>query len=604
MDIPISATSKPNAPYSRRAPSPPFIPVARTCVNQLQGPPTITPSFSAVDPGTLSEDDLQILTGGLEQIAVERSVSWTYPMRHAAQSILDFLYVGPRPVVKDTEWLSARGITMVVLAHDVGFGATIGKFAERFTAGLGIEMLLVPVASAQDLVASFDDVIRAVSLNVVGVYRRSGGERKGKVLVTCQTGNDRSTVIAAAYLMSVFGVSMVEAVNFVMAQRFCANFDEECKRILCAWEEILQARKDVYGARPQRDAVGAGPAGAAGAQGGGVADQSGGGKKRRIEDTRDEDDMDIEDAETHENMDADRYYGRDAFMPFIDGLSNISGEPDDQMPRGNDTEEGEDYGYMSCLTTSPDGSEDTHQSPIESLNRTFTRRLSAPQGAVQSIVRTPTPPPMGTARRSKKAKGTAEKIRQAKGKAPTGREVQSANNEGDTFQSKNKKAQTATEVQISPEQAAQHNSSLDFDRFQRCPDEGFSFLRKDAAEMYGQPLGPDCAGYSRGCLSTESYVALQPYPETLRTTLNMDRRVSEKWSLKHALHVAATKNIARDKQLESSNLVEGSIASSNRCEASGSLEIGRQASLTEVGPANLRQSDDSESAVTTSAGNP
>lgn len=304
MDTPpVSTTSFPTAPYTRHAPSPPFIHVARNCVDHLQQPLTIAPSFSSVDPGTLTEEDHLVLTGGADQIAVDRSVSWTYPMRHAAQSVLEFLYVGPQTVVRDADWLRAEGVTMAVLAHDLGFGSMIGNFAQRCAAPLGIETVLVPVSSSRDLMTSFDDVIRAINQNVVGVYRREG--RRGKVLVTCQTGNDLATVIAAAYLMSVFGLGLVDAVNFVMAQRFCANFDEEAKRCLESWEAILKARKDVHGAKVQ------------GGAGAGAAPARAGGKKRRIEDTRDEDEG-MMDVSAGGNMDADRYHGRDAFIPFVD----------------------------------------------------------------------------------------------------------------------------------------------------------------------------------------------------------------------------------------------------------------------------------------------
>lgn len=305
---PLSASSHATAPYTRHAPCAPFIHVSRPCADQLSRPMTITPSFASVNPGTLTEDDLRIITGGgTEQVAVDRSVSWTYPMRHAAQSILEFLHVGPRTVVRDTEWLRAEGITMVVLLHDVGFGGIMGSFAEKFAAPLGIERLLVPVASAQDLMTSLGDIIAAANRNVVGVFRREG--RRGKVLVTCQTGNDRATIVAAAYLMSVFGLGMVDAVNFVMAQRFCANFDEDSKRCLSAWEAIIQARKDVHGATAQVGAMGLGAEAPVGL--GGI------GKKRRIEDTRDEDEG-MGGMTEAGNMDADRYDGREAFIPFID----------------------------------------------------------------------------------------------------------------------------------------------------------------------------------------------------------------------------------------------------------------------------------------------
>ena len=295
-NTPVSTTTLPTAPYSRHAPSPPFIHVARNCTDHLQRPLTITPSFPCADPG-LTEDDLRVITDGRDQVAVDRSVSWTYQMRHSAQSILEFLYVAPQTVVRDAQWLKDEGITMIVLAHDLGFGSMVGSFAQRCAHPLGIETVLVPVATCRDLIKSFDDVIRAINQNVVAVHRKEG--RRGRVLVTCQTGNDLATIIAAAYLMSVFGIGLVDAVNFVMAQRFCANFDEEAKRVLEVWEGILRARKDVYGAGAVMMAMG------------------GSGRKRGIEDTRDEDEGMV-DFSAVGNMDGDRYYGREAFIPFID----------------------------------------------------------------------------------------------------------------------------------------------------------------------------------------------------------------------------------------------------------------------------------------------
>lgn len=293
-----------------------------------QHPLRIVPTFDGLDPGTLTEEDLQIITNNDAQIADDRSAMWTYKMRHEAQRILDYLYLGPRTVVKDAEWLRSTGITMVVLAHDVGFDTLIKGFTDKATAGMDIDTLLIPVASAHDLTKRFDDITRAINQNLLSVYRQqatgvddsqgtmvinSNNAKRGKVLITCQTGNDRATVIAAAYIMSVFGVGMVDAVNFITAQRFCSNFDEEAKRVLCSWEEILGARKDVHRART--------PVGSEGGFGGAPAaftPPPAGGKKRRIEDTRDDDDMEMDDGSVGENMDSDRYLGRSQFVPFVD----------------------------------------------------------------------------------------------------------------------------------------------------------------------------------------------------------------------------------------------------------------------------------------------
>jgi len=293
-----------------------------------QQPLRIVPTFDGLDPGTLTEEDLHIITNNDAQIADDRSAMWTYEMRHQAQRILDYLYLGPRTVVKDTAWLRDTGITMIVLVHDNGFGHLLKGFADKFTAGLDIETLLIPVAATHHLTASFNNITRAINQNLLSVYRQQAAgagnaagtmaidndAKRGKVLITCQTGNDRATVVAAAYIMSVFGVGMVDAVNFITAQRFCSNFDEEAKRSLCAWEAILSARRDVHRAKT--------PVPGEGSVSGGVEQLAvppqGNGKKRRIEDTRDDDDMDMDDVSAGGNMDSDRYLGRSDFAPFVD----------------------------------------------------------------------------------------------------------------------------------------------------------------------------------------------------------------------------------------------------------------------------------------------
>ncbi|KAL9032099.1 MAG: hypothetical protein Q9214_008109, partial [Letrouitia sp. 1 TL-2023] len=69
----------------------------------------------------------------------------------------------------------------------------------------------------------------------------------GKVLVFCETGNDRSAAVVAAYILAMFDMDIVKAIQIVQAQRFCASFNDAMRKLLETWEEMLKARRDVMG---------------------------------------------------------------------------------------------------------------------------------------------------------------------------------------------------------------------------------------------------------------------------------------------------------------------------------------------------------------------
>jgi hypothetical protein len=50
-----------------------------------------------------------------------------------------------------------------------------------------------------------------------------------------------SPPLVAAYVMFMFGQEMLDAINFVSVQRFCANFDDEAKGALLTWQELNKA---------------------------------------------------------------------------------------------------------------------------------------------------------------------------------------------------------------------------------------------------------------------------------------------------------------------------------------------------------------------------
>ncbi|KAF5671357.1 tyrosine phosphatase [Fusarium circinatum] len=249
----------PSAPYVRRAPSPPFIHIPPTGQCGVSAAPILLPSYEHVDSSQLTAHDVKIITQNMQQIATDRAADWSYEQRRDAQKLVDFLYLGPNSTAKDIKRLQEEGITMIAVTRDARMAGVKLMGVEKAAKTLDIEVRYIDLEGNDKLISSFPDIIRLINDHLLSVYhsqakgRNKNGEllvdpssfRRGKVLLTCETGNDRSAAIAAAYIMAVFGKDMITAVQFISIQRFCCAFDEDTKRKLQCWEDILRARSQV-----------------------------------------------------------------------------------------------------------------------------------------------------------------------------------------------------------------------------------------------------------------------------------------------------------------------------------------------------------------------
>jgi hypothetical protein len=78
----------------------------------------------------------------------------------------------------------------------------------------------------------------------------------GKIFIFCESGNEKSAAIAAAWMMETFeGVDYIRAIQVVMKGRFCSNFNDVVKNALCQYEVILKAKRDVQRANVSSGAV-------------------------------------------------------------------------------------------------------------------------------------------------------------------------------------------------------------------------------------------------------------------------------------------------------------------------------------------------------------
>lgn len=227
---------------------------------------------------------------------------WKYEWRRRAQSILTFLYLGPSSSARDLEALKTEGITLLLVIRNTMMAQASMLSGEKVAKQLGIEAAAVDVAGNQELIAAFPRAIKIINDHLISSYRhlvrpdddQTSRTTWGKVLVFCESGNERSAAVTAAYLMHMFGLGMVAAIQYVQSQRFCVAFDDGLKNLLQSYGDILSAQKVVLA--PQLIATSA----------------SGAGKRRRDEDD-DDTDMDVD-----YSGDVERFADRGAFAPFRD----------------------------------------------------------------------------------------------------------------------------------------------------------------------------------------------------------------------------------------------------------------------------------------------
>lgn len=173
--------------------------------------------------------------------------------------------------------------------------------AARIANEMGIAFRTVDIRTPQDLIASFplaSDVINDHLADVNARIQGGGcGLQHGKVLVFCESGNEKSAAVVVAWIMEMLNLDFLKAMQFVQGQRFCVNFDDHLKTVLQSYGDILSAKRSVAldcAARPPQHSFS-------------VQSNS----KRTLDTTYDED-MDVD---TVDDADVLRFEGR-THVPF------------------------------------------------------------------------------------------------------------------------------------------------------------------------------------------------------------------------------------------------------------------------------------------------
>lgn len=280
--------------YTYRVPTPPRIVVPPPALNADAVPEIAISALRNSSYQFLQKVDYNNI------VQSNAPLEWTYERRREAQTILPFLCLGPMTAAKDETWLQSEGVTMLLgIRQKHTFESKLMNSALRTADKLHIEHHTVDLASNQDLIHSFPDISRLVNDHLAHVHQASRGALFGKVLVFCESGNERSAGAVAAYLMENHeDVNHIKAMQLCQAQRFCVNFDDGMKRLLQGYWDILCAKRMTA------------------ANTAGVTSNAAASKGKRQLEREEDDDVDME-IDGHVRDDVDRFGGRH-HAPFVD----------------------------------------------------------------------------------------------------------------------------------------------------------------------------------------------------------------------------------------------------------------------------------------------
>jgi serine/threonine/tyrosine-interacting protein len=268
----------------------------------------VLPAYNGISCALEEREILKLVTQNHKVVAGVKD--WRYEMRRSAQAIQPFLYLGPSSAARDLDFLRREGITLLLVIRNTMTAAVRLLSGEKVATELGIQAAAVDVAGNQELIAAFPRACKIINDHLIFRFREGmaknttnpdPGSIQGKVLVFCESGNERSAAVVAAYLMNVFALDLISAIQYVQSQRFCVAFDDGLKNLLLNYEELLKAQRCVSAASmtPQANSVRnhAKP------------------KRRREESSGDDMEMCLD------NSDDERFASRGGFVPFQDNVA-------------------------------------------------------------------------------------------------------------------------------------------------------------------------------------------------------------------------------------------------------------------------------------------
>jgi serine/threonine/tyrosine-interacting protein len=191
---------------------------------------------------------------------------WEYRNRTTAQVILPFLLLGPMNSARDPEFLRKAGVTMLVAVRSK---RSVEKSPHlmnplRFPSAEGLVTATFDIDSAFDAIRGRSIIIKTMNDHIEASCASKSVDRlediPAKILVFCETGNERSPVLVAMYLMVVWGLDAVSAYQAVQARRFgigllptMVDMLESLSEVLKAERQVMATQREFLAVRPLKD---------------------------------------------------------------------------------------------------------------------------------------------------------------------------------------------------------------------------------------------------------------------------------------------------------------------------------------------------------------
>jgi serine/threonine/tyrosine-interacting protein len=211
--------------------------------------------FDTVAPASHDFEDGEFVQRGFFQVVdpswfahKSQSGDWSYEMRREAQQVLPFLYLGPLSCAKDRTFLQREDITLLLAVRSKQSAMARLVSGEKVAAELGIEADSIDVLNNQELIAEYPRAIRRINEHISSSSRlrsMSTPTPPRKVLVFCESGNERSASVVIAYMMAMLNLNMQDALWTVQHRRFCVCIEEPMRQLLHSFDSILTAKRDV-----------------------------------------------------------------------------------------------------------------------------------------------------------------------------------------------------------------------------------------------------------------------------------------------------------------------------------------------------------------------
>lgn len=171
----------------------------------------------------------------------------------------------------------------------------------------GNQELIAALPAAIDMINShLSDMYHLESQRNAALREQDGASSPGKVLVFCETGNERSAALVTAYIMAMYSWNLIKSLQLVQSLRFAVSIDDTTRNYLETYHCILQAKRDVIQQQSNIHAIDA--AASSNTHSDSLIKPQN--SKRTLDDTYEDDDVAMD------NNDLDRFEKREGAAPF------------------------------------------------------------------------------------------------------------------------------------------------------------------------------------------------------------------------------------------------------------------------------------------------